>query len=110
MVAGDRTEECFHLAKEILQETAERQKRDHDTRLCEILYSAGDAVYKRNGLTKKLDKKYSGPFIITKSLSPAVCEIRNKTRSMVVHHDRIKPYETEKLPRWATALQKKYSC
>ena len=102
----DNMENCYIIVRKNLKEAAERQKRDYDTRVVERKYKLGDLVYKRNRPGKKLDEKYTGPFFISKCLSPSVYEIRGKKKIFVVHHDRIKPYHSEDLPRWAANVKK----
>ena len=58
-----------------LQIATERQKRDYDSRIVENVYQKGDIVYKREGAGKKLDPKYTGPFIVIECLSPSVYKI-----------------------------------
>ena len=99
--------DCFEVAREGLKEAAARQQRDHDTRVLEHKYRPGDAVYKRLGPSKKLKAKYAGPYIVSKELNPAVYEIINKKDKLVVHHDRLKTYESD-LPGWAKNLQEKF--
>lgn len=99
----DNMEDCYHVVREFLRASAERQKKNHDTRLAEHMYNVGDAVYKLTGMPKKLDPLYSGPYIITKVLSPAVYEIKGKKKIYVTHHDRLKPFQSE-LPQWAKTL------
>ena len=47
--------EVFQLARQHLQETGQRQKRDHDTRITCHNYKPGDLVYPRDS-TRKLGK------------------------------------------------------
>ena len=44
----------------------------------ENLYQKGDIVYMREGAGKKLDPKYTGPFIVIECLSPSVYKIQGK--------------------------------
>ena len=104
----DKVEECYHLAQENLKEAADRQKRDHDTRISERTYQPGDVVYKRMGPRRILDNKFSGPFIVKHACSPDVYEIVGKKKSSVVHHDRLKQYFGSELPKWAESIRKKH--
>ena len=71
----DRLEECYHSARKNLRSAMERQKRDYDSRMVEHSYEKGDVVYKKEGAGRKLDEKYTGPYIIVKCLSPSVYKI-----------------------------------
>ena len=101
-----KMEEIYHIARKNLKLAAERQKRDYDSRAVEHSYSQGDVVYKKVETGRKLDDKYSGPYVIVKVLSPAVYKIQNKKQTYVVHHDRLKHYQTEPLPKWVVAIRK----
>ena len=69
----DQMVECYHLVQENLKSAAERQKRDYDSRALEYKYKPGDAVYKKEGAGRKLEEKYTGHFLVTKSHSPSLC-------------------------------------
>ncbi|CAG2211763.1 unnamed protein product [Mytilus edulis] len=93
----------YEIARENLKTNAERQKRDHDTRLTDNRYELGALVYKFDKtVNKKFRSPWLGPFVITKILSPVVYEIRGEFRTEVVHHDRLKPCN-ENMPIWAKA-------
>ena len=57
---------------------------------------------KRKGLSPKLQLRWKGPFLIVTQLSDVVFRIQASPRSkpMVVHADRLKPYEGEEKDRW----------
>ena len=102
----DRLEECHHSARKNLRSAMERQKRDYDSRLVEHSYEKGDVVYKKEGAGRKLDEKYTRPYIIVKCLSPSVYKIQGKKLALVVHHDRLKKYESVTLPAWIIKIRK----
>ena len=104
MSMREQMEDCYYLAREALRETAERQKRDHDTRIVEKQYQKGDLVMKLTSIGSKFDSKYSGPYVITERLSPAIYKIRNRKKTSVVHHDRLKLFVGEK-PKWVKSLR-----
>lgn len=94
----------YDIAREHLKTNVERQKRDHDTRLANNNYDIGSMVYKFDcTINKKFQSPWRGPYIITKILSPVVYEIREKTRTEVVHHDRLKPCNKDP-PEWTKTL------
>ncbi|VDI57098.1 Hypothetical predicted protein [Mytilus galloprovincialis] len=72
----------YEIARENLKSNAERQKRDHDTRLTDNRYELGALVYKFDKtVNKKFRSPWLGPFVITKILSPVVYEIRGEFRT-----------------------------
>jgi hypothetical protein len=105
----EKMEETYHLAREALKETASRQKKDHDTRIAENMLKVGDLVYKKKGVSIKLEDIYQGPFVITSIVSSSVYQIQGKKKTFIVHHDRLKPYEPELVPRWAQILKEQYT-
>ena len=102
----DRMEECFELARECLSMTAERQKRDYDTRACENMYGLGQLVYKRSPVRKKLELPWEGPYLVLSSLGSSLYRVTNKKKALILHHDLLKPYTSEFVPKWAKKLRK----
>ena len=102
----NRMEECYDLARKCLKKAAERQDRDYDTRISENLYSPGDLVYKRSPIHKKLQRPWEGPLVIIKLLGGSIYRVSNKKKSQILHHDLLKPYTSEFVPKWAKRLKK----
>lgn len=87
-----KMEEAYKLARKHLQVYAERQKRDHDSRITNKKYQIGSMVYKLDKtINKKFRSPWVGPYSITKVISPVVYEIKYKNKTEVVHFDRLKP-------------------
>ena len=99
-------EVIYHTVRKNLKISAQRQKRDYDSRIVENVYQRGDLVYKKEGAGKKLDPKYVGPFIVIKCLSPSVYKVQGKRVTMIVHHDRLKMYGAEKIPSWVVKIKR----
>ena len=74
--------------------------------LWNILTGRETSFTRKKGAGKKLDAKYTGPYIIVKCLSPSVYKVQGKSLTFVVHHDRLKAYVSEKLPSWILSIQK----
>lgn len=55
-----KMEEAYKLARKHLQVYAERQKRDHDSRITNKKYQIGSMVYK---LDKTINKKFHSPWV-----------------------------------------------
>ena len=108
-----RMEECYDVARRYLKKSSEEQKRRYDTKIKEHPYQPGDLVYRKNPNTKKLETPWHGPYVVIQKLSDILFRITGKTRSVVIHHDQLKPYPCEYVPRWAKKIQqdiKKRTC
>ncbi|XP_043972480.1 uncharacterized protein LOC122830832 [Gambusia affinis] len=93
------------LARNHLRTAQERQKKVHDFRAKEHFYSVGDLVFvrddsKKKGLSPKLQKLWKGPLIIAACCGPVLYEIQGPKRRTVMHHDRLKPYDSDVIPVW----------
>lgn len=83
--------EVYSIARNHLKSYAERQKRDHDTRIFHRQYKVGSLVYKFDkNINKKFKSPWVGPYKVTKVLSPVVYEISYKNKIEIVHFDRLK--------------------
>ena len=70
------------------------------------LYVVGDLVYKRHHIHKKLELAWVGPCVVTKVFSDCLFQVQFKSKSQVLHHDRLKSYRSISIPRWAQKLSK----
>ena len=100
----ERLHECYELAREKLRVAAERQKRDHDTRVVQNHFSPGDLVLKRNHNHKKLETPWVGPFVVKKVMGDCLYLVASKQKTYVLHHDLLKPYTGSQVPRWVRGL------
>ena len=77
-----RMKSIFEMVRATLKKSAERQKRDYDTRIAIDNYSHGDLVYmldttKTIGLSPKLKSDvWKGPCVITRKISDLLFEIK----------------------------------
>ena len=76
-----------------------RQKKNYDRFSSGTPYNVGDKVWllnpkKRKGRSLKLSNFWEGPFAVTQCISNVVFRIQkgSKSKSKVVHYDRLKPY------------------
>ena len=96
---------AHQIARENLQQSQKRQKRDYDMKTEQNTYSVGDAVYKFNkavtvGQCSKLQPVWLGPWIVVEVISSVLYRITNRKRSMVTHHDSLKLCGDRELPIW----------
>ncbi|CAC5381760.1 unnamed protein product [Mytilus coruscus] len=92
-------EEIYHVARENLKQSGEKQKRDHDTRIIDKPFLVGSLVFKKKPFFKKLECPWSGPFVVIKQLSPVVYQIRDSRKSFNIHFDNfdnLRAYESSK--------------
>ena len=96
--------EIHRLAREKIGESQLRQKRDYDLRVLERSYKVGDVVFLRDsstviGISSKLRPPWTGPFLVISARAP-IYRLRGRKKSMVVHHDRLKPCKDSTFPLW----------
>ena len=99
----ERLHECYELARNTLRSAAERQKRDHDTCVVQNLYEPGALVMKRFHRHKKFETPWVGPLVVRKRISDCLYLVASKQKTLVLHHDLLKPYEGSDVPRWVGA-------
>ena len=85
--------------------TQMRQKKDYDLRLKENTYEVGDLVYlldsaRKIGQSSKLQQIWKGPMLVTKVLTPILCDVMGRKKPVVIHHDRLKPCCDRNIPIW----------
>lgn len=102
--------ETQNKAREHLRTAQERQKRTYDVRTREHSYSVGDLVYvkddtRRKGWSPKLQAPWQGPLIVSACRGPVLYEIQGRKRCKIMHHDRLKPYDSDMVPAWARRLR-----
>ncbi|CAG2222175.1 unnamed protein product [Mytilus edulis] len=96
----DKLQDVYQIARKHLKTNAERLKKNHDTRLTKYKYKKGDLVYKFDKtIRQKFKSPWLDPYLISKVLSTVVYEICFKTRTEVVHIDKLIPYVGE-IPDW----------
>lgn len=75
-------------------------------------YKVGDVVFLRDssteiGVSSKLRHPWTGPFLVIGARAP-IYRLRGRKRSMVVHHDRLKPCEDSTFPLWLQRQRNKF--
>lgn len=78
------------LAKEAIEKRKEQNKEHYDKGTEPLKLKEDDLVLKKNETkSRKFDNPYSGPFRVTKILSPSVVVIKMGKRSMRIHTDKL---------------------
>ena len=102
---GEVLQHCHKLAREYLQSSQVRQKRDYDLKLSVNRYQVGDLVYLIDSSTKigqssKLKPVWKGPMIVIEVITPSLYRVRSRRKDTVVHHDRMKLCNDRVIPIW----------
>ena len=89
-----------------------RQKRVYDRKLFTRTFEPGDSVYKLNtqirvGQTTKFKPIYNGPYLVTKVISPVLYRIESQKKTLVMHHDRLRPCPSSDIPIWLRRRRQK---
>ena len=100
-----RLADCYSKARLHLKAAAQSQKKNYDTRIAEQIYTEGDLVYRRNFRAKKLDMPWTGPFVVQKHMGGALYKIGDKKKSVVLHHNALRPYKLDFVPAWARKMR-----
>ncbi|KAJ8037598.1 hypothetical protein HOLleu_18448 [Holothuria leucospilota] len=106
---------AYDIAREKLEKTGNRQKRDYDVKIAHNNYEVGDLVYyldetKSKGLSPKLNaNKWVGPCVVLRKFSDLLFELQKnaKARPKILHHDRLKPFVSDEVPDEVRRLQSK---
>ena len=99
MELTERLHECYELAHNTLKSAAERQKRDHDTRVVQILYDSAPGSLSISTVIKSSETQWVGPLVVRKRINDCLYLIASKQKTFVL----LKPYEGSDVPRWVGA-------
>ena len=105
-------ETAHSVARKHLKQSQQIQKRNYDLKVKETNFKKGDVVYRLNlaskvGESNKLKEVYSGPYIVTKIITPRVIQIRNRKRYFNIHHDNLKLCQDRVVPVWIERMKNK---
>jgi predicted aspartyl protease len=97
--------EAHKFARDFLQSSQLRQKRDYDVHLKESKFEVGDLVYRLDesakvGVSSKLRPPWKGPYIIIKQ-DPPLFKIKDRKSVITIHHDKLKLCLDGSIPMWA---------
>ena len=76
--------------------------------MAQVCYNAGQAVLKMSQRDSKFAPLWVGPYVVRERLSDCLYCVSDKKKTYVLHHDRLKPYDSD-LPKWATRMQQEIS-
>ena len=103
--------ESYALAREQLRRAAERNKHIYDMRVRPVQFPLETWVWFYNarryvGRTPKLQRNYTGPFLVVKTLTPVTVVIQKspKANTLVVHTDKLKRFLAEVPRTWLPSI------
>ena len=103
----DNLQNVHEHAREQLQSAMRRQKRHYDRFAAKHGFEVGEFVWvrdetRRKGRCPKLQLAYDGPYLIIDKISDVVFRIQRtpRSKSKVIHFEKLKKYQGEKLTSW----------
>ena len=103
----DKIRKVHGYAREHLTIQSDRQKRKYNQRLNQKTYDRGAPVWfynpkRKKGVSPCLQLPREGPSLVLKRISDVVYKIQKspRSKSRIIHHDRLRPYHGEKTPTW----------
>lgn len=108
-----RIQHAHEIARKHMSVAAKRSKDLYDSKVAFHLYSQGDVVWclmeaRKVGVSPKLERVFEGPFLIRRKLSEInfVLQLDKAGTERPVHHNKLKPYEGVRTPRWILRAKK----
>ena len=97
-----RLERTYGLVRSRLRQAAKRRKHVYDMRVREAKFKSGERVWyycprRRQGLSPKWQRNYTGPFTVVKQIGPVTYLIQKNRRTspITVHVDKLKACFTD---------------
>ena len=108
-----RMQHAHEVARKHMSSAAKRSKDLYDTKVAFNRYNVGDVVWylmevKKLGVAPKLEYCFEGPFVIKRKISELdfLLQVDRAGTEKPVHHNKLKPYEGENLPKWLKRAKK----
>ena len=109
-----RMQHAHEVARKYLCTAAKRSKDHYDVKMAVNQYTKGDVVWYLNevqavGETPKLQPAYLGPVPVKGKVTAVdyIIQLDASGRELLIHHDKLKPYEGEAIPRWVKKVLKR---
>ncbi len=109
-----RLQKAHQVARDHLGTSAKRNKAIYDAKVSINIYNTGDVVWYLNearkpGIAPKLERTYDGPFLVSKKISEVNFKLQldKQGNEKIVHHNKLKPYEGDQVPKWILKEQRK---
>jgi ketosteroid isomerase-like protein len=101
---------AHEVARNMLNSTQKKMKRDYDVKILEKQYEKGDLVYVLDtasikGKCRKLSTPWKGPGVVLDRLTPYIYKIKLQRVIFTANHDRLKACRDRKIPVWLQKCQ-----
>lgn len=83
---------AHEFARENLIKSKQHNKQYYDKYTNPHVFQIGDKVIMENPTHKKLEQRYTGPYVVLEIISDINTKIRVKNRDVVMHNNRLKPF------------------
>ena len=105
------------VCRKHLERSAYKQKTNYDVKQNLVIYQPGDQVWvlkesRKEHISPKLQAAFEGPYVVAEKLSKLdyrVYKDKDGRRSVVLHHDKLKPYRGQHTPQWTRKFIKSHS-
>ena len=113
----ERLHTAHQIARQQLKTRTEKQKERYDSHSHAHKYKTGDLVWYKNevkheGISPKLQANYVGPYLVLRNYSNMdyLIQKTKQKQPIVIHHDKLKPYEGTTKLKWAgSAIKREFS-
>ena len=104
-----RMQQAHEAARKYLASSAKRNKDRYVMKAMVNKNERGDLVWylaeaRKVGEAQKLKPTYRGPVLVKRKVTKVdfVIQVDESGKEILIHHDQLKPYEDDQLPRWVT--------
>ncbi len=103
-------QDAHAIARKHLAFSTIRQETIYDSKMHLNHYKSGDTVWIENeinkpSISKKLQNAYRGPCLVTHKYNDLTYKVMlRKGYEKVMHHNKLKPYLSDDLPKWITDI------
>ena len=106
---------AHEVARKHLSCSAKRSKEIYDTKMSVNQYQVDDVVWllqeaRHVGECQKLVRVYEGPYLVIRKYSDInFLQLDGRGKTKPAHHNKLKPYEGDKAPRWVQKSKRQIS-
>jgi transposase InsO family protein len=112
----ERMLRAHDIARKYLKTSAKRSKNIYDSKTLLFRYKQGDLVWclhesRKVGVNPKLERRFEGPYLVKEARSDLsiVVQLDESGTLKLLHHDKLKPYRGDKVPKWVDRVKRKWA-